>query len=444
MRIGVRFLAILVVVLGRQAFAFETSGLHKGMTYQETKIWQEKFLAGTPTKAEQVEAMRSIIKTSKVGERGLKNIFKNFEGQYAIDPTIPGVWKSVLMQKSPSAAQVKGYRRELLYASAIYSDKRFELKEMNAFRKRPWGNTDADIVFRHKASGLSGRIEVKDYSISSQVTNREDLKRQIDKMAKEARYTGQIQFWMNRRDAHPEIKRYASEKGVIVLDNVKTGHVTKGLLIDEAMNRVEWEMLRKDRARTVLSRGQAAFGAWTLVDAAPKVWGDVKAISNSNDRSIQTWLRMGEHGSNALAGGGMVLSDGALTASKFAADNMQGRLYRMGRAGGIASVAALGLGEAFLISRYATGDVSSQEFWTTQWVMTSSAGGGLGGGWIGGAAAVLSPVKNPFWGAAIGSAGGAWIGREFGERTSTAYYEWNFGKLDREFGKFVYARYGVQ
>jgi hypothetical protein len=407
MRIGIRFLAILVAVLGRQAFAFETSGLHKGMTYQETKIWQEKFLAGTPTKAEQVEAMRSIIKTSKVGERGLKNIFKNFEGQYAIDPTIPGVWKSVLMQKSPSAAQVKGYRRELLYASAIYSDRRFELKEMNAFRKRSWGNTDADIVFRHKASGLYGRIEVKDYSISSQVTNREDLKKQIDKMAKEARHTGQIQFWMNRRDALPEIKRYASEKGVIVLDNVKTGHVTKGLLIDEAMTRVEWEMLRKDRARAVLARGQAAFGAWTLVDAAPKVWGDVQAISNSNDRSLQAWLRMGEHGSNAAAGGGMMLSGGALTASNYATGNMREGLYRLGRSGGIASVAALGLGEGFLISRYATGDVSSQEFWTSQWIMASTAAGGWGGAWFGGVAGGLSPVKVPFWWSTVGGAGGA-------------------------------------
>lgn len=445
MRTGVLFLAILTVVITeRSALGFDTSKLHAGMTYQETKIWQERFLAGAPTKSEQVEAMRTVIRTSHVEERGLRNIFKNFESNYALDPTIPGVWKSVLMQRSSSAAQVKGYRRELLYAINIYNDNRFNLESMNAYRNRSWGNTDADIIFRHKATGLYGRIEVKDYSTRSQVAKRKDLERQIDKMAKEGRHTGQIQFWINRRDVTPDIMSYASDKGVIVFENVKTGHTTTGHPMDEANNRIDKEILRKERARAVLAKGQAAFGAWTLADATPKVWGYVQAISNSNDHSFQAWLRMGEHVSNAVAGGGMALSGGTLSASNYANGNMREVLYRMGRSGSIASVTALGLGEGFLISRYVIGDVSSQEFWTSQWIMTSTAAGGWGGAWFGGVMGGLSPLKIPFWWSTVGSAGGSWAGREFGERTSAAYYEWKFGKLDREFGKFLYTRYGVQ
>ncbi|TSA08447.1 MAG: hypothetical protein D4R79_15295 [Comamonadaceae bacterium] len=437
-------LSLLLVLGSWPTFAFDASGLHPGMSYQEVKQWQERFIAGTPSKADQIDAMRAIVRTSQVGERGLRNIFKNFDGIYALDPSTPGVWKSVLMQRSSSASQVKGYRRELLYASAMHSDRRFDLTAMNSDLRRTWGNTDADIVFRHKSTGLYGRIEVKDYSISSQQGKLEELKKQIDKMGKEARHTGQVQFWINRRDVLPEIKQYAAARDVRVLDNVKTGYSTKGLPMAEAKNRIEREMVRKDNTRTILARGQAAFGAWMLITAAPKVWNDFESFANSDTPSLPTLLRMGEHVSNALGGGGMVLSGGAVSASKFATQGMQGDLYRMGRSGGIASLASLGLGEAFLISRYATGDVSSREFWTSQWVTTSAAAGGASGMWIGGNLGVWSPFKNPLWLAYMGSIGGTWVGQKFGERSADTYYEWKFGTQDRKFGEYVYALYGVK
>lgn len=79
---------------------------------------------------------------------------------------------------------MKGYRRELLYAVELHNDPRYMLLSMNEPLKRKWGNTDADLMVRHQATGLAGRVEVKDYSRRSQYTNLRDLKIQIDKMAR--------------------------------------------------------------------------------------------------------------------------------------------------------------------------------------------------------------------------------------------------------------------
>jgi hypothetical protein len=98
----------------------------------------------------------------------------------------------------------------------------------------------------------------------------------------------------------------------------------------------------------------------------------------------------------------MALSGGAGVAGKYVNEGLQGRLYYLGRSGGIVSVAALGLGEVFLISRYATGDVSSPEFWKTHWILGTTRAGSLIGGFAG--MLLRIPVYSPF----LGSAGGTW------------------------------------
>jgi hypothetical protein len=106
-----------------------------------------------------------------MGERGLQRVFKGFRGKMTLDPRIPGVEKSVRLLASSSAAQRKGYMREVLYATKIHANSRFELIEMGRKLDRPWGKTDADILFRHKATGQVLRMEVKDYSLSSPLLN---------------------------------------------------------------------------------------------------------------------------------------------------------------------------------------------------------------------------------------------------------------------------------
>ena len=201
-------LLLMLGLASDYSWSIEATTFPPSATYKEAKTWHEEFMRGAPTKAQRLDAMRRLIKSSPVGSRGLNQIYHNFDGRNSIDPTIPGVEKSVLMQLSASKQQAKGYRRELLYAVAYANDPRFTLVEMNRPLRRPWGNTDADIVIQHRATGLPGRVEVKDYSINSQRTNFAKLAKQIDKMSLEGKKTGQPQFWINARPVIPDIQNY--------------------------------------------------------------------------------------------------------------------------------------------------------------------------------------------------------------------------------------------
>lgn len=440
--------AILFCLAAGHAFALDASSSNKVNAYPEFKTSYEQFLEGNPSKAARLEKMRSVVRESRLGAARADKLYHNFEGRYSIDPRIPGVETTVRLTRSSSPNQAKGYRRELLYAVSIYNDPRFSLEAMNKPLKRPWGNTDADIVFRNKSTGLYGRIEVKDYSINSQMRLGKKLKTQIDKMANEARYTGQPQVWMNRRAVHPAIRKYAEDRGIFVLERVSTGQMSNGKTISstEAWGRVDREIIRVNRTRTAVASGQLAFGAWMLADSMPNAWEAYQAVLNPDTESTQAWLRFGESGSKAFAGGAMTVSGGSALASKFAGAELQGSLYRYGRVGGVTALAALGVSEVFAIARYRNGDVSSRDFWTTQYVMGTSASGGAVGGWIGTISGALV-TKNPYLTTLAGTAGGTMgtvVGDYVGHKTSETYYDGKFAKLDQEFGKFVYARYGVK
>ncbi len=191
--------------------------------YASIKTWHEQYLATSPTRQGRIEALRKIVRSGSLGERGLQRIFHNFEGRMAIDPSIPGVEKTARLLASSNRAQVRGHTRELLYAIGIHNDGRNSLVEMNRKLDRPWGKTDADIVLHNQRTGLQGRIEVKNYSLRSQITNEAKLKAQMAKMAREARRTGQPQFWINRHGITPQLRRHATRSGILTLGNVGTG-----------------------------------------------------------------------------------------------------------------------------------------------------------------------------------------------------------------------------
>jgi hypothetical protein len=85
----------------------------------------------------------------------------------------------------------------------------------------------------------------------------------------------------------------------------------------------------------------------------------------------------------------------------------------------------------------------SHEFWTSQWILTTAGVGSFAGGWAG-AIASGALLKNPFWGAMVGSGSGGWVGQAFGNRTAQIYYDWKFGELDQQFGNWVYAQYQIR
>ena len=431
---------LLVLTVGLpvvEVVAAETVGLQPKLTYQEAKTRHEEFMQGRPTKAQRLAEVRSLILASPVGARGLTHIYRNFEGQYTIDPTIPGFEKSVLMQLSASPQQAKGYRREVLYAVAYHNDPRYSVVEMNRPLKRSWGNTDADIVIKHLPTGMYGRVEVKDYSLKSQITNSTKLKTQIDKMSMEGRNTGQLQFWMNARAVTPEIQRYAEKAGVFVSGNVKTGKTIApgSISVADAMNQHSQQFSSAHLTRASVGAGELAFAAWRLKNSIPSAVADLNEVLDPSTRSTNSYLRLGEHGSSTLAGASMTVSGSALATARFTGEALQSRLYTVGKVGGVASIAALGLSEAFLVTRYVNGDVMDREFWTGQWIASTSTTGGV----LGGYAAFLI-TKGP-WGVFAGSSAGGYLGSEFGTKTARTYYDYKFKELDRAYGEWVYARY---
>ena len=281
--------ASMLLSIAMHVSASEITGLNEGMTYREVKTAHESFLQGNPTREQRLEYLRSITKISRYGERGSNNLFRNFEGNHSIDPRIPGVEKSVRLLMSGSKSQRKGYARELVYAVGYHNGPRFTLVGMNQIVKRSWGNTDKDIVIRHKSTGLYARNEVKDISIGSQSTNIRDYKKQIDKMAREGRLTGQPQFWINAREVIPEIERYALSKGVTVHANVSTSSSPKAnrVAFIDVSNDIDRRMITAARNRSILGGAGLAFGALTLVDSAPLAWDDIQDISNSSSQTNQ-------------------------------------------------------------------------------------------------------------------------------------------------------------
>lgn len=215
------------------------------------------------------------------------------------------------------------------------------------------------------------------------------------------------------------------------------------------MDRLDYEITKVDRTRNAIAGAQFAFGALMLIDSVPNAWNDYQSAMNPDSESAQAWLRLGESGSKVLTGGAMTVAGGAemtrrIAATRFkAGPELQGKFYRLGRAGGITSVVAIGLAEGFAIARYRNGDISSKDFWTEQWVMSTAAGGGLIGSWTGALTSTVL-VKNPMWGALVGGTAGSWVGEKVGAQTAETYYEIKFAKLDEEYGKFVYQCYGVE
>lgn len=227
---------------------------------------------------------------------------------------------------------------------------------------------------------------------------------------------------MNRRAVHPAIRKYAEDRGILVLDKVFTGQSSNGNTISsrEAWGRVDREIIKVGRTRTAVASGQLAFDAWMLVDSMPNAWEAYQAVLNPDTYSTQAWLRFGESGSKAFAGGALTASGGSALASKFVGAELQGNLYRYGRVGGVTALAALGVSEVFAIARYRNGDVSSRDFWTTQYVMGTSASGGAVGGWIG-TISVALVTKNPYLTTLAGTTGGTvgvGVGDIVGRKTS--------------------------
>ncbi len=413
--------------------------------YASIRTWHEQYLATSPGQRSRVEALRQIVRSGSLGERGLQRIFHNFEGRMAIDPSIPGVEKTARLLASSNRAQVKGHTRELLYAIGIHNDGRNSLIEMSRKLDRPWGKTDADIVLRNHRSGLYGRIEVKNYSLRSQITNEAKLKAQMGKMAREGRLTGQPQFWINRHGITPQLRRYAARSGILTLDKVGTGQrLPAGTQsFDQALAKMDAHFMRVAQRRAIFGGTMIGFGVGLLTESLPETWAAVQGLSDPSHPAA--WSRLGSAGSYSVAGAGMTVSGSALSFAPRFAEATQGRLYAFGKLGGALSVAALGAGVAIDISRYRNGAISAEELWRRAANASSVAAGGTTGAWLGGSITAVA-TANPALAAAGGIAGGllgtsimTYAGGVIRDQKMEAVRQ----RHDQAFGESVYRRYGL-
>ncbi|TVO58591.1 hypothetical protein [Denitromonas halophila] len=395
-------LTCLAVFVSSVALAQNVAKPPVGGTYQEIKTWHERLLTTAPSLSQRQAGMRAVVRSGPLGQRGLQRIFNNFEGRLALDPRIPGVERNARLLASSSKSQRKGYVREVLYAANIHADRRFELIEMGRKLDRPWGKTDADILFRHKKTARVVRLEVKDYSLRSQVTNEAKLKHQISKMTKEARLTGEQQVWINRRSVTPEIHRYATRRGVMVLSNVGTGR-------------------------------QLPIGTTRFADALTRIERSVAPTPASTSRwSIQGGfpvVRLATVNSNNLvrrAAAAPALRHGIVRASsgRSAWGSVSNRLSNS-QAPRIASGLALATATIFAADlatdwmEYRRGMISSVRMWQIATAKSAIAASAAGGGYAGATVCGLA-TANPWASAGCGLAGAAAGG---------ALANWSFGGL---------------
>lgn len=440
----------ILITSSQISYAMDAPRLREGMSYQQVSSWHEQFLEGEPSRHEMRAAYRDIIRFSPIGERGLNNVYKNFSAN-SLDPTIPGVDRTILMQMSASPQQRKGYRREWLYADSIFRDGRFEVVALDQPISTEFGRTDKDLVLRHRQSGAAVRIEVKDVSVESQIRNADKLKRQIDNMGREYKITGERQIWLNRRPVSANLSAHAASRGVVSMGNVRTGIDSRSNqmamrsaldLIDKDIQTSTIASSQRRASVSFLSNAQLGAGAGLLYSALPEAVVEARRLAENSVNGTSSWSALGQHSALALAGGSMMLSGGANIGKLYVGSNLTNSLAGLGYFGGLSAAGFLLASEGFNIARYRSGEISPREFWTQKWMLGSTVVGATLGSWLGSTVSIFT-IGDPTSGGTIGSIVGALAGTVIGETTSNLYYDRNFQELDREFGNAIYARYGL-
>lgn len=438
--IAPRYFAAILLAALVSLDAFGQSVAQPLGTYQERKAYLAERFNGAQSSAEKLDAMRSVVRAGPVGQRGLTQIFGNFNGARAIDPDTPGVGKVVVLSTSSNAVQARGHRRELVYAQGYFSDSRFDVVELGKILRRHWGNTDADLVIRHRATGALGRVEIKEISPETQHHNLSYYKGQMDKMAREAAHTGQLQFWLNRRPLIPELEAYAERLGIEAYGNVKTGQTTHGTPFESVRDLQD----RRFKAATFRSRQSEVGRVMATNGAFRPGYAVFESLRASDARLLPAARAIGNAGS-MLGGGAFVTAGGAPTTARSAMEPAKSLLVRVARVPGAVPIVLAGVDVTSVAVAYRRADVSTRDLVTTGWVI----GMGTIGSWVGGkTAAVLvttlggSPPLAPL-ADLVGATAGYVVGSELGVRTADAYYDWRYEGIDRNFGRLVYAQYGV-
>src|SRR6266446_3302841 len=319
-----------------------------------------------------VERQRAVmldLLRSKYGHRGTRTLFKDLAGHGAVDLSIPGVTKNLLLTTSDNPNVAKGARRTQLYVTKLSHDPRFKILALNEPVKTPLGNTDKDLRYSIPSTGTTGRIEIKDLQLDSQRRNVKAYMRQMDKMHSEFRRTGELQSFLNRRDVTPELKAYARDRGITVYENVVTGEQSAKI---KGANRIETvidDMARRHiavgRTRVLSGGSSTAFGLLLTYEAVPQAWHDVRDLIESENRNEQRVLRA-LHGTTLSASGLAQTVAGGSTLMRSVVTNARTLEFftATGRWGGGIATATFLIAEGIIIWQYNAGQLTPREFWS--------------------------------------------------------------------------------
>ncbi|WP_146537013.1 hypothetical protein [Rubripirellula reticaptiva] len=337
----------------------------------------------------------------------------------------PGGMKTARGLASDSQAQRKGAARLVRMVDAFGADSRYRVidVEQNVYNRRGRMVTDRDLVFRHRASGSLGRIEVKDAIPSSQYSNIQKYKRQIRQLAAEQRATGQPQAFVNRRPLIPALQKFAAQQGVAAYGNVvtssasalKAGHVPVSRVLDDL-----------DRAATRQFRMRAVSTGFGLVMAAAEgghafqKWNDYLAGNGSATEASYHTLMASSGASFALGGVSSTIATQVNASSRAAA--VLGRVGRYaGPVGGVLMAGAFGV-QGY---QFYSGELNTRQFVyatsTTGGAFGGGVAGAIGGGALGGFGGPAAWFTVPA-GAIVGGIAGAWAGQTIATFGVESYY----------------------
>lgn len=392
------------------------------------------------------------------GRPMLMRMFRGFLSEsFNLSPTTPGLSTTVRLLASDNRNVVIGNARTLRYAMSLQSDGRFNVVGLNRPRLNSAGATDADIIFRHQATGLQVRMEVKNMTPNSQRANLGRIHSQILKMAQDARVTCERQVWANRQNVLPEVRAFAEGHGVSVEERLRTGNtnVRPGdRSFQDFANGLDEELRVQARFTAVAGSVKAGMGAYLAYQAIRQLEMDIANFSDTHG----DWLRVGEHGSTLVAGGGFGTAGVVQLARQIPALANSARLVSLTKWGGRLGVAGTVLAEGFLVGQYFSGNLTERQFWHGQ----ASLGGGLAGGaacsFVGLKAGALAggaigsffcPGPGTAIGAAIGGTtgaivggiGGGYTGAHFAGRGVENLYQFQDAEQQERYAQFLLHHY---
>lgn len=323
----------------------------------------------------------------------------------------PGVESNLRLTLSDNEHVTNGALRTHFYAQKINSDPRYKLLSINEVQDsvERFGRTDKDIRIRHQGSGIVTRMEVKQVKPGTINANPGKYKLQIDKMAAEARRTGEHQVWVNNKRTPYWFKDYAQRQGIEVHDNAVTGK-GPGTPFASVLDKVDTQARAIGRARAVGGTASLAFGAMTAYASGRSLWQETERYIRG-DRSPQLLLGMTRDTGFMVGGTGMAIYGGAeVSRLMVTSSKTLGQLTSISKYAGRLGWAGMALGGGVIAVQWYRGEVSTADVAHFAAVTGGGVAGAAGGAWAGAAAGAAIGSVVPIVGTAAGAVVGGIIG----------------------------------